>query len=835
MRRHVQSCITRNYVVTATVLDSQQVVSDIALCFDKCHIAGLGGPPGCGKSVTANSLGAHWEQRAGAATIAAGDDYQKARRYFPFHQAITKFDVERDFITKTASGALAKSASAIPIAGPLASYVIEKMFVRSQVIAKEKYPFLNSEEQSILYGLQKIAGKRRLLLICDDLQAWDESSLSLLRLILSGKLNEVYTYLNEARFLLIQTLQTEEPSTFETLIPTINSVPIWRLRYVSRSEFPAVLRLLGSNRELPLDLLDGIFSICGGHLQLTRQLVQYLEIENASLGSQWIADSESQLIFRLIQDRLKAFGAPGIELLAMLQAASTIGQIFSDYELACLVNRDVHQIRDLLERAEALQFFRRRQRYIYFAHGILLDGLRQANKVGARTQHRQFADCLKKIRPGDYRSRSYHLQSAGDHEDAAILAACSQLFDQRRGVSFVDDEEERQTRGAGISATVDTLKNAYNLAQRYDLDEALKLLSHVDPTTPTMLIAEASYIRAMCLIKRYQYDARDEAIALVDTWAQKLADEDELVTRLLSTQLVALAHQRDQRRALEAEAKLIERLRKRISFDSDALDALFILDRKADLLYSADQAYHRLLRAKEYFMPLADGQPRNFYQYCTATINLAANCIMCANYVEALDHLREITAFLDKNPGQFLRLEVLTNNVIVAEFRSGGYSAEAAATFFDSLVQEVVASMDYALELSNCGALWALAGNLSRAREILEPLYRNLAENLQADDYHEYFVGSNLASVLFLLGDKEQAIQIFSDLEKILDSVNPPHTAYFRARHEILDRTIRQGRNITPQEWDRSPVEIEPVGAGPGWMHYGRGLLLTDLQIWTES
>ncbi len=219
----------------------------------------------------------------------------------------------------------------------------------------------------------------------------------------------------------IQTLQTEEPSTFETLIPTINSVPIWRLRYVSRSEFPAVLRLLGSNRELPLDLLDGIFSICGGHLHLTRQLVQYLEIENASLGSQWIADSESQLIFRLIQDRLKAFGAPGIELLAMLQAASTIGQIFSDYELACLVNRDVHQIRDLLERAEALQFFRRRQRYIYFAHGILLDGLRQANKVGARTQHRQFADCLKKIRPGDYRSRSYHLQSAGDHRTPQYL------------------------------------------------------------------------------------------------------------------------------------------------------------------------------------------------------------------------------------------------------------------------------------------------------------------------------------------------------------------------------------------------------------------------------
>ena len=682
----------------------------------------------------------------------------------------------------------------------------------------------------------KLQRSGELLLVCDDLHAWDEFSLSLLRLILSGKLNEIYTSFNEARFLLIKTTQTVESTPFQSLVPAINFIPIWRIDYVSRAQFPAALRQLGLDRELPPDLLDGIFSICGGHLHVASQLIQYLKLEDGSLGAKWKNDSESQLILRLVEARLRSLGPIGVELLSLLRTASTIGQIFSDHEVACLLNRDVHEVRDLLERGAALQLFRRRKQYIYFAHELLFDGVRQAGETESRVLHKRFGDCLKKIRPGDYRSRSYHSKGAGDYEDAATFAVCSQLFDQRRGVFIIDDEKEKLTRDVEISATADTIKEAYDLAQRYDLEEAMTLLSHIDPTAPTMLLAEAAYVRSMCLIKRYEYNARREAIALIDSWVQKLPEEGELITRLLSTQLVALAHQRNQERALEAEATLIARLRTRLTFDSDALDALFILDRKADLLYPADQAYHRLLRAKAYFMPQEDGAPRNFYQYCASTINLGANCIMCGNYAEALDHLREITTFLDRNPShQFRRFEVLANNLIVAELRSGIYSAKSAARFLDSLVDESANSMDFALELSNCGASWALAGDLVRARSILEPLYHELAANPEADIYHKYFAGSNCASALFLSGKNADAVQIFSDLEAIVDSVNPPHTPYFRARHQILSRAIKVDRTMSPDEWDRLPIELEPVGVGPGWIHYGRGLLLTDLQIWTES
>ena len=510
---------------------------------------------------------------------------------------------------------------------------------------------------------------------------------------------------------------------------------------------------------------------------------------------------------------------------------------FSDYETCLhLVDRDLQQIRDLLSRGESLRLVRREPRFVHFSHGILLESLRRARGVQPEVLHRQFAACLKKLRPGDYRSRGAHLRMAGDIEEAVILAACSQLRDHRRGIPTSHDEEARSIRVSGLEITVEMLKKAYDLAQGYDLDEAERLLSRIDPISPTLLLAEAGYIKAMCLIKRYRYDSRAEAIRNIRRWVERIGDEGELTTRFLSTELVALAHQRRYDDALAAEASLIEDLRKRVTFDADARDALIILDRKADLLYAADQAHHRLLRAKEYFMPEPGGQPRDFYQYCASTLNLAANCIMCANYFEALGHLHEVIAFLEHNPGNnFARFEVLTSNLIVAELRSGIYEPSAAAAHFESLLKHTLSTMDYTLELSNCGACWALSGNLQRAYDVLTPLVRELDSNPETDDYHRYFAGTNLASTLYLLHQTTRAIAIFDSLEDLVETVNPPHTPYFRARHLILRQAMEESQDLSPAEWDLLPLRIDPSGTGPGWQHYGRGFLLSDIQIWTES
>ena len=821
----------------ATVLNQQQTVDDVIACLDTHHVVGIIGQPGSGKSLTAAGLVERWRTHAGVATIATGDEYQKARPYFPFQQAITQFNVERDFLTKAASGALAKTASAIPFAGPLAGYVIEKMFAHSRAIAKERYPFLNSEEQNILYQIQHIAGKKRLLFICDDLQSWDDSSRSLLRLMLSDAISLGYTFLKEARFVLIETVNDpKRDAQVHESMRAGASLPTWHFRYVSKSEFPNVLRLFGLSRELPFDLLDAIYSVCGGHLHIARQLVQYLEQDQSSLTRRWLDEDKNQFVMKLVEARLKAFGMTGKELISLLHTASAIGQIFSEYELACLADRELQKVRELLATGEMLRLVRRETRFVHFAHGILLESLRNGRPDQSESLHRQFAACLKKLRPGDYRSRAQHLRMAGDLEEASVLAVCSQLRDHRRGMVISNEDELQVIRMSGADRALETLKKAYDLAQGYDLDEAESLLSRIDPVSPTLLLAEAGYIKAMCLIKRYRYDSRDEAIKIIRRWLERVGEEGELATRFLSTELVALAHQRRREEALAAEANLIDNLRKRLAFDPDSRDALIILDRKADLLYAADHAQHRLLRAKEYFTPEPGGQPRDFFQYCASTLNLSANCIMCANYFEAIGYLQEIISFLDQNPGHsFARFEVLASNLIVAELRADIYGPVTAAGHFDSLLKHVVTTMDYALELSNCGACWALAGDLQRACDILTPVVRDLEASPKADEYHRYFAGTNLASALYLSGQTARGIRIFDSLEELVGMVNPPHAPYFKSRHRILRQAMDENRRVSPEEWDLLPQKVDPTGTGPGWQHYGRGFLLSDMQIWTES
>jgi len=235
-------------------------------------------------------------------------------------------------------------------------------------------------------------------------------------------------------------------------------------------------------------------------------------------------------------------------------------------------------------------------------------------------------------------------------------------------------------------------------------------------------------------------------------------------------------------------------------------------------------------------MPSQGGQPKNLFQYCASTLNLAANRLVCGEYDEALTYLRELTSFLETRPGHtFTRFEVLTNNLIVCEFLGGVYDAALATQHFEKLTEQKFDTMDFYLILSNFGACAAMAGDLPRAQAILDPLVRKLKHNPEIDDLHLYLAGTNLASVLYLAGDASQAKMLWDDLSRIRDTAMPPHRAYFRDRHEVLKQAIESGQIFTIEEWDKFPKQQLPSGAGPCWKHYGRGFLFTDLQIFTES
>jgi len=820
------------------MLSQASLVTEMRRRLESDRIVGLTGLPGSGKSYTCRLLVEAWRQNGGVALTAPGDEFQRARRFFPFQHAISQSDTGRQVILKTASGAMAKGANAIPFAGPLAGFVIEKLFAHSVEMAKERYQFLTSEEQNVLYHLQRFVGKKPLLIVCDDLQFWDEAALSLLRIMLSGRIHDAYPFLTNTRFVIVQTIRSMRdapPIEYATLAnkPVFTS----SLGYVSKDSLPRVLDLLGMKTPLPDDALEAIHGISGGHLHVLQQLVGHLQTNPLPTGNAWTDVEGAEFVSDLIVSRLKGLGPIGTDLLQILRTACIIGTIFSDQELACLCERDAPQVRKVLSAGEGMHLVRRGERSSHFAHGIVHQSLKQADVPETEELHRQFSSCLRKLRPGDYRSRMRHLLAGGDRSGAAVLAVCGLLQDQRNDAPSVDDAALTDLAATGgLGHTLELLLNAQNLIRQHDLTGALGRLAGVDPTAPVQLQAEAAYLRAMCLIKAYQYDAREEAVRLLQHWIDELSDEGELHVRMLSTLLVALTHQRREDEARKVEERIVRLLSERTSYDSDAMDALRVLDRKADLLYSADQAHRRHLRSREHFMPPTDGQPRNVYQYCASTLNLAANRIVCGEYADSLAYLRELITFLDRNPGhRFTRFEVLSNNLIVSELLDRVCDAAMARRNFEQLQDKPMAAMDAALVQSNLGACVALTNDLAGARALLEPLYSRLQSAPEADDLHTYLAGINLASVLYLDGDQARAIELMNTLTAISETAMPPHKVFFRDRHAIVLAAMASSQTYTPAEWHALPAKVAPSGAGPSWRHYGRGFVFTDLQIFTES
>jgi tetratricopeptide (TPR) repeat protein len=824
-------------VLAETILNQERVVRFVEDQLEFSGSAGLMGRPGAGKSHTSRKIADHWISSGGLVAYVLGDQNQQHRRYLPFQHAVEQFGMIRSLATRGAMGVATKAVGAIPYAGPIASFVLDFIFNSKKEHAAERASYLSKEEQTILYHLQRASTGQRMLFVCDDIQAWDEASVSFLKMLLSKRLNGTYPFLKNVAFLLIKTTEKNPDDANDDLTATLGcSVPVYFLDYVQEAEFSSVLSMFGSPAELEPDRIALLFGICGGHLHVAKQLAEYLASATMGLDKFTSEDSRS-LVMKMVKERLRPLGQHGEDLLGLLTVASTIGCMFMDNELACLSKQSDRDMRALLQRAMEMQLIRRSAKTSQFAHGIIQDCLQSLGKRNADEQHRQFATCLRDLRPGDYHMRSYHLLQAGERLEAAIFAICA-ILQERRDLSRLPPSISNLEliREQGLGGIFDQLEQATDWLARYELDKALKCADSVAPTAPAILRAEATYICAMCLIKKYSYTARTAAISRVERTLVLVSDELEIEVRLRSTQLVALANQRMTDAAFAAQELIVRILSKRISFDPDAEDALRILDRKADLLYAADQSIGQLLKAKQHFMPEGDGQPRNFFQYCAATMNVAANRISCSEYAEALSHLREITLFLNANPELvFPRPEVLMNNLIVAELLGGICNAQIASSLFKPLVDKHIATLDHVFLQSNYGAALALAGDLAAAEEVLSDTYDAARSNSDIDHLHLYLAGSNLAAVRFLSGDQAGAAVIFDTLNTVLEEVYPAHTVYFKHRHVMFGRIIAEGNYLLPEQWHGLALVRDPDGPGPSWRHYGQGFLFTDIQIWTES
>jgi hypothetical protein len=726
-------------------------------------------------------------------------------------------------------GSVAQGARAVPVMGPMASYLVEEVLNHNKRRLAREALVLTEQEQDLLFVIQTAAQRKQLLLTLDHLELWDEASWSLLALILSPKLDEVYPVLADA--LILIGASREVPSRLQTIL---SSVPLTELpiRLLEPDEILVALSTFGFPELSPGDM-KRLCEVTNCRLDLLHDVSQHFrEADLAGLSGGW-----SDFYAKLVKRRIQTLQEDIKDLEDTLAAAAVIGRAFTLNDIACLMGSAIDTVTNTLGRA-ATEHFVSVGDVARFESAELHRYFYSAKKSEHARYHSKFAECLRLMRPGDYGHRVHHLLLAGNVEEALACYALAVLA-ARREYSSKPAPGELETSSAwpDIRRYLDKMLAAFDAYDDQKINAGLEILEEVETFLPEALIAERDYLEALFLLAMPSVSSYDRARLLLERW-KKLADrEGELWARIAQSLIMAQAQTGHLDEARQLEADLTATYWGRRHVDPWVLHALNVLRRRSECLHSLPVATQRLESAISYFGPADGGAlPRHPLQYYYTLTNLIGNQLASGRFAVAGLRAMELEELIRNYQSLPWPLpEIAANNSVLARYLAGTIDVSTAEALLTKVAQGSLEAGDRLLLQNNCAVLMVHTGKISEARACLETARTQIISSKEPDGYHRYFVGNNLAALHALEGNLERARDLVEECSAAADQFYPAIRATITRRQQLIGEAINEGPHLTVEEFDNFLLERHDMQVGPQWAFYGRGFLLTDIQYWSAD
>jgi hypothetical protein len=822
-------------VAIARVLGYDVVAASIAqILRDGTDISVIQGPPGVGKSWLASGIGALWEEGGGRTIVAQGDQLQSDAEFYVLSLTLAALGhrwaaVGSDLAQLAMAGErLAGTAGAITST----AQALSRLRPARQ---RAKKLYLGEVEQGILFELDRLARRRPLLIIADNLHWWDSESLKFLGRLREERMSEAFSFLSHLRVIAVQTVapyqQTSHPQARDALLSR-GDTHYHNLSRPSREAFPAVLEALGAPPDTPKEVAEAVFGFTGGHLALAARCAKRLrDDDSAGLLS---SASNDEFVKRLLTDRISALGTVGTSALALLQIAAVLGLQFRRKELVCAFGGDAGAAARLLRTCRDEDVLDLSEDMGQFVHDVLRQHFLSTGALEVTSIHESVSVCLRELRPGEYALRCRHAQRAECHRDAATLGVHAALELQREGRSWRDlpTHALQAVEDGGMASIVETFGVALvnlNQSNLHDCNAALDRLPHA---LARSLAAEADYIRATCLANTRNTADREAAVALLESWAGYETQEPELGIRMMQLRLFALTLIVDKAPGRALEGEIRQALMERGDFDEAAHDAMYTLDRCAASLYEPEVALIRTREATRHFGLSQDQTvlPRPG-EYFRCLVNLGAELLINACYDDSRGiHVELEELVTEYAPGTFPRLDYPGTNRVLANFRAGAIDlAEAVHRQREVVRDHRVAADPFYVE--NALAVYlALAGSGDEATDLFDCLLEQLDTLQRPEASTLYIVAANRAATLYVMGDRETASAEWAKLSDLVEQIPYATRKYYLARHALLDEVMRKNSAVSPAEFDECLLATPRFG--PLWNQLGRGFRLPEIEWW---
>ena len=821
--------------VVASVLGHELIASSIARSMEEgTDINVIQGPPGGGKSWLAKGIGGLWEAGHGSTLVAEGDFLQSDTPYYPLNLALAR--LARAW--STIGSQLVQAASAgeqITGTDGLITATIQTLLSLRPTRQRARKMYLGESEQAILFELERLAKKRPLLLIADNLHWWDSESLEFLGRLREAAMATAFPFLAEMRVIATRTIDpyqfTVNPASFDALLLTGATV-FHNVPRPSREVFPDLLTALGAHPQRAAEAADDIFNLTGGHLLLAARCATRMQGADATL---FLSTSNGDdFLQRLLTDRVRSLGSVGSSALAILQVAAVLGLRFPRAELVCAFGGDGSDASRLLRNCRDEDIIELSEDVGRFVHDLFRQHFLGSGPLDTTSVHEKVSDCLRLLRPGDYQLRCRHAHHAEHAREAAVLAVQAALQRQRERLPWreVPSIVLAAIKAGQMTDLVETLELALEhlLADRFFACQST--LDGLPRNLPRALVAEVEAIRATCLVATRSEDDRDAALALLDAWAHYETEEPELGIRLMQIRLYALTLETDKNLGRVLESQIRQALMDRGNFDQAAEDAMYTLDRCSGSLHEPEVSLVRIREATRHFGPVI-GQTivRRPIEYYRCLVNLGAKLVTNALYQEAVTTYVQLEALVaDYAPGTFPRLDYPRSAGLLAEFRLGMIDVHAATSRQRELAatDEVLGDPFY---VQNALAVYlTLAGEADEALQIFDDLGDELSRRSRPAPSMFYLIQANRCAVQYVAGDMRAALQGWAEISEVVQRIPYLIRRYLILRHELLGEVMERGEALSPREFDECLLGVDLFGRL--WDQVGRGFRMPEVEWW---
>lgn len=830
-------------------MKSMKYISNQDIIFDNiCNdislnkkISVIKGSSGTGKSFLLNCIKSNFNTDTVSIFNLEGDFYLRSRDFYPFSKFINSMyindqsNVKKKIITENVESLGKELGSWSPIGGDFLSACIIELF-NTNKNKTELYNFVfDKNELDILFSLEYFCNKgKNIVFLIDDIQYWDEKSLRFLYTLIRNQDNK-YIFLKNSQF--IFTINTDYHGYYQELdgILKIDPKSVYNLDVVNVEHYQDTLKTLGLTVILGDDLVRTLYSITGGNLQISTDIILLLnnEIDIENTIKKIICEKN---LGHLLIERLNKCNKYGEKMNETLKYASLFGSSFYYHDLEKILEKDESYIRNLIQIAQGFCLVKGTTNGASFIHELIREAYKNETKENKIKYYTKYSKCLKVLYPGNYKERAQSLKDAGEYEYSYIIYALELVKQLRLNIFHSKEFYKKLYIPHYLKGFILSMERAYRLFFKCQYHNCLSELESIEDIIPPILLAEKYYLLSITLSKWLDTSSRERAVKCLEPFLNlsSINYEIEIWERITSTYIIACIHNNDYNKARVYENKLKLSIGNRIMFDIDALYKLNIMRRKSSSLYSPKQAFILTKKSKNFFAPKVDGGfPLNPIEYYMSLNNFLATALMSGEFYSVIHETEEILSLPQKIKYlKFPRFEMPLNNAILIFYLNNKITANEACTLFLRITESYNTENSTLVILKvNLAIFHAIIGDFFCALKILEELYKKIEVIENLEFYYKYIIEVNLIPLKYLNG-YNHSLHLLKKLESECISKGEE---YFQFHVQSLIKAINDKKIINPLLWYNTPLDICNLTQENYWKYYGRKYLFGELEFWSES